>query len=178
MSLRDREATWKLRRPEPRDVPALLDFVDDGIAGYRAFAPDDWASPFEKSSARFERTLVELADPRTYSQMVEVDGRIAGFVHWCEPDPPVAIRLRFLFVAEPFWGSGLALRLHDESVAAMGGRSARLWTPSGQSRARRFYERGGWTVHAVLEISELGIPLVEYRRSGARTPIVSEEERP
>ena len=42
--------------------------------------------------------------PGTFSRLTEVDGQIAGFVHWCEPDPPVAIRLRFLFVAKPLWG--------------------------------------------------------------------------
>ena len=172
------EAPWNLRRTASGDVPAVLDFVTDGIQGYRDFAPATWVPPFENSTAKVERTLAELADPGTFSRVTEVDGRIAGFVHWCEPDPPVAIRLRFLFVAKPFWGTGLARLLHDESVAAMGARTARLFTPSGQGRARRFYERGGWTVHAELETSELGIPLVEYRRPCAPTPITYQEELP
>lgn len=135
-----------------------------GIEGYRAFAPEQWTPPFESSPSKVERTRVELADPATYSQMVEAGGRIVAFVHWCEPDPPVAIRFRFLFVAESFWGTGLARRLHDESVEAMGGRTARLFTPSGLVRARRFYERGGWRLHEELEVSDLGVPLMEYRR--------------
>ena len=123
------EAPWNLRGTASGDVPAVLDFVADGMQGYRDFAPATWVPPFENSTAKVERTLAELADPGTFSRVAEVDGRIAGFAHWCEPDPPVAIRLRFLFVAKPFWGTGLARLLHDESVAAMGGGTARLFHP-------------------------------------------------
>ena len=40
----------------------------------------------------------------------------------------------------------------------------RLFTPAGQARARRFYEREGW-VQAGAEFHEpaLGLALVEYR---------------
>jgi hypothetical protein len=40
----------------------------------------------------------------------------------------------------------------------------RLFTPEGQTRARRFYEREGWTLHGGAVRRRLGIPLVEYRR--------------
>jgi hypothetical protein len=39
-----------------------------------------------------------------------------------------------------------------------------LFTPEGQARARRFYEREGWRAAAVIEDSNFGMPLVEYRR--------------
>jgi hypothetical protein len=158
------EAQLRVRTPRPEDVPALHDFLTAGIAGYRAFAPADWEPPDQSGPAKIERTLSELAQPRTYSQMAESDGAVMGFVHWCEPDPPVDIRLRYLFVAEPLWGSGLAQELHDGSVAAMGASTARLFTPTAHSRARRFYERRGWHLHDFLEVSPLGLPLAEYRR--------------
>ncbi len=153
-----------MRVPGPEDVPALHDFLTAGIRGYRAFAPADWEPPAQNGPAKIERTLSELAHPRTYSRMAESDGRIVGFVHWCEPDPPVDIRLRYLFVAEPFWGTGLAQELHVGSVAAMGASTVRLFTPTAHARARRFYERRGWYLHGCLEVSPLGLPLAEYRR--------------
>jgi GNAT superfamily N-acetyltransferase len=154
----------RVRTPEAGDVPALHDFLSAGIAGYRAFAPPDWVPPLQSAPAKIERTLSELADPRTYSRMAELDGRIAGFVHRFEPDPPVDVRLRYLFVAEPFWGTGLAQELHDGSVAAMRARTARLFTPVAHARARRFYEHRGWRLHDVLDVSPLGLPVAEYRR--------------
>ncbi len=154
-----------IRRPAPEDVPALLDFVGEGIEGYRQFAPDGWQPPFEGSPEKVGRTVAELADPLTFSRMTEVGGEIAGFVHWCAPDPPVGARLRFLFVAERWWGTGLAHDLHSAATAALGSRTARLFTPRDHPRARRFYERRGWRWHESLEVTDLGIPLVEYRRS-------------
>jgi predicted GNAT family N-acyltransferase len=40
----------------------------------------------------------------------------------------------------------------------------RLFTPEGQARARRFYEREGWVQYGEPFEAGLGIPLVEYRR--------------
>jgi GNAT superfamily N-acetyltransferase len=137
-----RPVAWPVaRRTEPADVPALLDFLSDGLRGYQAFA-----------------------DPRTYSRLVEADGHIVGFVHSCQPDPPVEVRLRYLFVSQSHWGSGLAHELHDGAVAAMGGRTARLFTPTDHARARRFYARRGWRYHGPEEGSKLGLHLAEYRR--------------
>ena len=158
---------WSLRRPEADDVPALLEFVGAGFAGYKSFAPPEWEPPAAASRENVERTVSELAVPGTYSIMAEADGEIAGFVHWSEHDPPVDIRFRYLFVAERFWGTGLARALHDPAVAAMGDKTARLFTPEGQNRARRFYERGGWRLEAIRQVSDFGLPLVEYRRGAA-----------
>ncbi len=46
----------------------------------------------------------------------------------------------------------------------MGGKTARLFTPTDHARARRFYVRHGWRYHGSAEVSKLGIDLVEYRR--------------
>ena len=154
-----------VRAPKPEDVPALLDFLTAGLRGYRAFAPSGWEPPNQNSPAKSQRILAELSDARTYSQVAEADGQIVGFVHWCVPDPPVDIRFRYLFVAEPHWGTGLAQELHDGAVAAMGGQTARLFTPRVHVRARRFYERRGWRLNDALETSPVGLPVVEYRRT-------------
>ena len=93
--------------------------------------------------------------------MAESEGRIVGFDHSCRPDPPANIRLRYLFVAEPMWGTGLAQELHDGAVTAMGVRTPRLYTPTVHARARRFYERRGWQRHGFLEVSPRGLPVTE-----------------
>ena len=163
--LAHRAVAWRsARSPEPADVPVLLDFLSDGLRGYKTFAPTAWVPPDQNTPDKVERTLGELADPRTYSRLVEADGHIVGFVHSCQPDPPVDVRLRYLFVARSHWGTGLAQELHDGAVAAMGGKTARLFTPTDHARARRFYVRRGWRYYGPAEVSQLGVDLVEYRR--------------
>jgi hypothetical protein len=45
----------------------------------------------------------------------------------------------------------------------------RLFTPSGQARARRFYEREGWTLaDGPYDDDHVGLPVVEYRRALVR----------
>jgi len=62
-------------------------------------------------------------------------------------------------------GTGLAARLHDAFLAEVrdrGYRTARLHTPAGHARARRFYERRGWRVSAPPE-TWLDLAVIEYR---------------
>lgn len=73
-----------------------------------------------------------------------------------------------LFVRRAWWGSGLATRLHADGVAAAaqhGYTTMRLHTPSGQARARRFYEREGWSAAEEFLDEAFGMHIVEYRRS-------------
>jgi GNAT superfamily N-acetyltransferase len=73
-----------------------------------------------------------------------------------------------LFVRAPWWGTGLASRLHGEACAAAlsrGFTTMRLFTPAEQGRARRFYEREGWRLaEGPYADTELGLSIVEYRR--------------
>ena len=80
--------------------------------------------------------------------VAEHEGRRAGHVSLL-PDAgePGGAYLWHLFVAEPWWGSGLSVALHDRFLAQARERAhgrARAYTPGGQARARRFYAREGW----------------------------------
>ena len=73
-----------------------------------------------------------------------------------------------LFVVPAHWGRGTATTLLHNAIAAARERGftmMRLFTPEGQGRARRFYEREGFrTVGPPREVG-LGIPVFEYRRA-------------
>jgi GNAT superfamily N-acetyltransferase len=96
-----------------------------------------------------------------------------GITHAAERDRPhvrIAGRahLWMLFVRPPWWGTGLARKLHAlglEEAARRGYETIRLYTPEGAARARAFYEREGWAP-AGSSFAEplLGLDLVEYRR--------------
>ena len=153
---------WSLRPAEVADAETLIDTVTGCFEGFRAFAPASWSPPDER--AQLPRFRAEIARADGFTMLAEVAGAPAGHVHWVPLGEPVDIHFRHLFVREPFWGTGIAVALHAAAVAAMGGRSARLFTPAAQARARRFYEREGWHLHAEREDEHFGMPLAEFRR--------------
>ena len=155
------------------DADELIVTLAEGFDSFRAFAPPGWEPPdMEIEGARMR---AELAKPETWIEVAEVGGAIAGHVAFM---PARTHQLGHaigedvahfwqLFVRRRYWGSGAARRLMADAVAearAQGFRAMRLFTPEGQARARRFYEREGWTQHGEPFEAGLGLPLVEYRR--------------
>jgi GNAT superfamily N-acetyltransferase len=152
------------RRATTADVEAILAIVKTGFDSYTTFAAPGWAPP-DIADDR-ERTVALLSEPTTWGLLALDDGRPVGHFaftparrrtadevpgDWREREPiPGLAHLWQLFVLPEWWGSGVAARL-------------RLFTPSGQARARRFYERRGWTPVVEQFNPELGLDLVEYR---------------
>jgi GNAT superfamily N-acetyltransferase len=147
-----------IRPAEPADAEALIETVVAAFEGFRAFAPPAWDPPDEAS--QLPRLREEIAREDALTLMAEG----AGHVHVVPEDDGELLRLRHLFVRPAFWGTGLAVELHDRAVGFIAGRTTRLFTPAPHSRARRFYEREGWTLHAESQDEHFSMPLAEYRR--------------
>jgi GNAT superfamily N-acetyltransferase len=160
-----------MRAPIPADVPRIAALVAEGFATYRSFAPQGWTPP---PAEEHERYLSDrLWDPNTWATLAERADTIAGIVSMTPAaisrhpvaDPRLA-HLWQLFIAQEWWGSGLAPRLHAMVVQAartQGYTAMRLFTPADQARARRFYEREGWRIGATDEHDDIGFAVVEYR---------------
>jgi GNAT superfamily N-acetyltransferase len=108
----------------------------------------------------------ELARRDSWALLAEIAGEPAAHV-FLFPDwaPGGGAYLFQLFVRPAWWGTGLASGLHDAFLAearARGYRTARLHTPAGHARARRFYERRGWRFTGDIAIWR-GLPVAEYR---------------
>ncbi|TMK62389.1 MAG: GNAT family N-acetyltransferase [Actinobacteria bacterium] len=76
--------------------------------------------------------------------------------------------LRSLYVVPGAWGTGVARRLSEAALDAMrdhGAAEAVLWVLEANGRARRFYEREGWTLTGETRVSPLGPREVRYRRA-------------
>jgi GNAT superfamily N-acetyltransferase len=76
--------------------------------------------------------------------------------------------LRSLYVVPEAWGTGAARMLTEAALDAMrerGATEAVLWVVEANGRARRFYEREGWTLNGETRASPLGPSEVCYRRS-------------
>jgi GNAT superfamily N-acetyltransferase len=163
---------WSLRPAGPPDAEQVASVQHEGFDGYREFAPPGWEPPDPRSE--LDHIRKRLGDPEVWCLLAEQRAEAAGHVafmpariHANPSDESELAHFWQLFVREPWWGTGLATALHAEAVreaASRGFTAMRLFTPAAQARARRFYEREGWT--AVAEPSdapEFGMPLVEYR---------------
>ena len=168
------------RRATIDDVDALIADVAAGFGSYVDFAPSGWAPP--DMSADRERTAGLIAHDTTWALMAFIDGAPAGHVaffparrrtagapagDWRRREViPGLAHLWQLFVLPEWWGRGVAPVLHDAAIAEMrsrGYRRTRLFTPALHARARRFYERRGWTATDAEWNEFLGLYLVEYR---------------
>ena len=168
-------ASLEIRIAGPDDASALAATTRLGFESYLDWAPDGWRPPPRSLEVRAIRE--RLRHRTTWCAMaLEPDGVPAGHVgitHASERERahvqiPGRAHLWMLFVRPPWWGSGLAVRLHRlglEEAARQGYETIRLYTPHGAARARAFYEREGWSF-APPAFAEplLGLDLVEYRR--------------
>jgi GNAT superfamily N-acetyltransferase len=163
----------QLRPGRPSDADGLAANVEEGFAGYAQFAPPGWRPPRQDRAEIRNR----LGSPDTWCLLAMAGPSIAGHVSVVPAataagvavaDPRLA-HLWHLFVRPSYQGSGLATLLHERALAEARERAyrhMRLFTPAGHARARRFYEREGWTASGLTMIGhELGLAIAEYRRA-------------
>ena len=173
--------TISLRPATAADADALAEVVGEGFESYRSFAPPGWEPP-----DRLELALglvMRLPDPGWWCLVAEEGGVVVGQAaimpaerHRRPDTDPALAHLLQLFVRRALWGTGLAVRLHAgalEEAARRGFTAIRLFTPADHARARRFYEREGWSAPADGVADSLaGLPIIELRRplggSGSR----------
>ena len=168
--------TLEMRSAGPEDALPIGRLAHSCFSTYRTFMGPDWDPPtVEWSTADAERRLGGMAVRSRLVLAPERGGAAAAFSAWMpahtptEPREPIAglAHLWMLFVEPSRWGSGLAAELLEWAEGGMAQAqytAARLWTPTGQARARAFYERNGWRPTGREQYStELGLPVLEYR---------------
>ena len=167
------------------DLDALLANVAAGFASYAEFAQEGWHPPDVHGRREWQGEI--LADPATWALLAlssttlqwgtwrsspggsEGPGgarRLVGPTDHPRPGPSLAVVRATRLV-----GPGIAPLLHDESIAEMraqGYDTARLFTPSQHTRARRFYERRGWSAVAEAWTEDLALPLANIRSPSSR----------
>ena len=159
------------RRGVPGDIPTLVETTIAGYATYASFAPVGWQPPDHR------RWLLEQLElPGAWCEIASVDSGDcahslvvpASLTRLRDPDPNVG-HVCHLFVRPAQHGTGVATALHArllERARRVGMTRLRLFTAEGHARARRFYEREGWTLASAPEfVPELGLAMVEYRRA-------------
>ncbi len=120
--------------------------------------------PDELVAIRTKESFWNRAAERVGDTTVAVVGDdVAGFVM------VVGDEVEQVYVSRDHRGSGIAGVLLGEAewqVKANGHAEAWLAVATGNARARRFYEREGWTpAGEPFDDLDFGMPLVEYRRA-------------
>jgi GNAT superfamily N-acetyltransferase len=165
---------YALRAATPQDVERIVAVTVEGFETYRSFAPEGWTPPAASQEA--QRLLGMLGEDHVWYLVAEHEGELVGHVgflpadrlSFARVDDPRLVHFRQLFVTREHWGTGLARRLHAAAIdeaRARGFTAMRLFTPGGQQRARRFYEREGWSLARPPAFDErIGLEIAEYRR--------------
>lgn len=134
----------ELRRATPADAPAVAriwypGWCDAHLGNVSQQLID--ARPRET----FEPRALEHVEHTT---VATVDGEVAGFVM------VVGDEVEQVYVSADHRGSGVAsalLSAAEQAVAAQGHSVAWLAVVAGNARARRFYERQGWTDEGLFD---------------------------
>jgi GNAT superfamily N-acetyltransferase len=128
----------ELRSATPDDAPVIARIWYDGWRdGHLGHVADELVAVRTRESFD-QRAAARVGD----TVVATVDGAVAGFIM------VVGDEVEQVYVAGEHRGTGLAAVLLDEAerlVAANGHGGAWLAVARGNARARRFYERSGWT---------------------------------
>jgi GNAT superfamily N-acetyltransferase len=141
------------RAGEVEDAGAIAElFAQSFTATFgHLYPPEDLGAFLATVTA--ERFRQELGDPRYRFRLAEDGGRLAGYIKLGPPElpvetPPDTIELCQLYVLDRWHGSGIAARLMEwalEWAASQGARHVQLSVYIDNHKARRFYERFGFT---------------------------------
>jgi RimJ/RimL family protein N-acetyltransferase len=168
-----------IREATPDDAEAIAQVsVESWRAAYGGLMPAEFLDGLSvpEEAAGWGRRLSQ-PDPRGRHTSVAIDGgRVVGFVT-SGPDPhdPIVGLVFLMYVRPDLWGSGAGDALMAASLRSLqdiGFQEAALWVLEANLRARRFYERSGWTLEGSHRFDDYGgtlLPAVRYRRDVAHT---------
>ncbi|MBL8683016.1 MAG: GNAT family N-acetyltransferase [Myxococcales bacterium] len=156
--------------------------VDDALAiatahvrawqtAYRSIMPDPFldALRIEDRVARWRSILAgPLAVPGNWNGVVALDDRVVGFCTAGDSrDDPAMSELWGINVDPDAFGTGAGQALLDATHTELDKRSqpvAMLWVVRENARARRFYERNGWSADGATKTQDFGgQPVTELR---------------
>src|SRR5215469_5055047 len=147
------------------DAAVIADIHQAAVSvAYRPFFP---GSPLPTAAELREEWMSALADPTAVALLATVDGHPAGSILTRADRQFPAGELHALHVLPEEWGHGIGSALHDGALDVLAGAgydTAWLWVLAANDRARRMYERRGWTPRADIARDYLGVQELRYSR--------------
>lgn len=155
--------SFRFRAAAPADVEAITDvYLASWRAGYEELLPHDTLEKQAAVRGRYD-WLEAIESPSTAVILGINSGHVVGVVEAREELPEAERDLpeiTMLYVAPTLWGTPLATQLLAAGcswIRQRGHHVARLRVVENQERARRFYEREGWTVDPNLPPASNGL---------------------
>jgi GNAT superfamily N-acetyltransferase len=151
------------------DAPALVDMVarcDDTILDW---APEGYVLPAADFAEDAAKLAERLADPSTWMAVaVDARGAPVGFATIVTREAPGRGYISNLFVDPPAWGAGIGRALlarAEQGIRERGFTVGELNTQELNTRARRLYERAGWSDTGGRHPHRIdGLVMVEYEK--------------
>ncbi len=151
--------------------------VASWLAAYRGLLDEEFLTGLSVGdrTRQWEQLLADRSSDQVW--VVEVDGGVVGFAHAgpCRDaglDPDTA-ELYTFYLHPGAWGLGAGRFLHDAVLARLaeaGFASVVLWVLDTNQRARRFYERQGWSQTVGVRTQRFGTSVVTDYRYGRPLP--------
>lgn len=143
--------SWAISVPDPDAAEEITELhrraAHTGFA--HIFPAEAPPPPFEEDLARWQFWLGADRERGRHAYTVQVRGRVVGVVlAGPDPDDTAIGHLARLYVDPERWGAGIGTALHDAAVSDLTDRgfpAATLWVLEDNLRARRWYERHGWS---------------------------------
>ncbi|MHB8470024.1 MAG: GNAT family N-acetyltransferase [Gaiellaceae bacterium] len=172
----------EIRRGRPEDAAAIADVHHDTwVAAYAHVFGAGRLAAMDRGRRRtvWERVLATEASVA----VADDDGRIVGFVSTgASRDAGAGGELFAIYVLPEAWGSGAGPGLMRAGLAALreaGHADAILWVLEDNPRARRFYEREGWSLDGARKEEELlGVAVTEVATGSCSDVLQSHVPQP
>ncbi len=157
-----------IRPATPDDAEAVAYVhLETWRAAYAGVFPQEQLDDMSAERVQRRAELHRRAPPI----VAEMDGRIVGFVSVGRAnDPDADGELYAIYVLPDHWGTGVGPALIEAGegrLRALGHGSAVLWVLEQNPRARRFYERSGWTLDGQrrpIEVFGVAVPEIRYAK--------------
>ncbi len=159
----------QIRAAVPDDAEAIATInVDSWRATYAGHVPDELLAALDPAP-RVEQGRRALArTDRLGATLVAVDdsGAVVGYTHYGplrdggQPHPTEG-EIYAIYVTPTAWGTGAGRALMAGALAALAAQRrdpVRLWVLPANDRARRFYERAGFTPDGAHRVESLTLP--------------------
>jgi ribosomal protein S18 acetylase RimI-like enzyme len=137
---------------------------------YRGILPDEFLAELsvERRESWWQHQI--RAGALSVAVAEDDDGKVVGFVSCGRGDQPHEAELYAIYLDPGRIGEGLGRSLMEAAESTMREQSyeqAVLWVFADNARARRFYERAGWSADGTFKVEEIGgaqPTQVRYRR--------------
>jgi ribosomal protein S18 acetylase RimI-like enzyme len=166
-----------IRRTEPADLDACGEVhVRSWQAAYRGLVPDEYLDAMDVSASqtRWHELFAPGGAAGPVQLVADDEGTVVGFASGgpaLGPDETGLGGLYAIYLAPTHVGRGVGQALMaaaTRELQDLGFTEAVLWVMPGNARARRFYERAGWTCDGTTKsetIRGADVDEISYSRS-------------